>query len=1797
MLIMADQTVTLRITANTQGLVTGVELAKRETRSLGEEGQDAGRKLGGGIAAARSEIERTGTLINQVKGFVGGLAAAFVSFQSVKALASMADEWSDLTSLVKVNIGATEDANAVMERLTQVARGTYSSLRDTAQSFAANATTLNALGKSTQEQLEYTAALNNALVISGAKGEQFAQVQDALSKAMATGALRGEELNTVLGRGSAVAEALAAELGTSALELRQLGADGKITGDVIFTALVRRMGELEERAESMPATIGDAFTVFRNALLSTVGYADNAAGATNDIAEAIIDLADVISRPEVKEGFAAVAIGAVNAAAEVAKLFGEVKKVADFAGRLAGMKLTGWLDPDDLELGRAKFRELSDELTKLQNGERSWSAVTEKQRQARIAYLKEEIAKIQENAKAAIIYQGQVAAAAEDAESAAKKAAEEAERQRQASLDALRAIVTGSGDAEDATRGLADAQADLYTHLTKVTDATDDVDAMLRSLAYGLADEATRALMDYENVQARILELEMAWLDLGPMSEAQIAKLAELRRLAAEGHARNMADLNDGTVRDAQRAAQESARAWQDFTGSLADAVLDGSSGVKRWWKQMLDEMKRQLIQSGLLRLFGSLFNTGGGAGGFASMFGGMLGGGQAGGGFLGQLGNMFSGPAMSAAGSSFGAGFLQAAPWLAAAGGALSGYNRSGIGAAVGYGVLGYAGASVGGMALLAGGTAAAAGGTAAAVGTATMSGAMAGAAAVPVVGWIIAAIAAIDMITGGKVFGTKYRPESSTSTIGIGEEGATAGATLTQVRNRSLFRGRKWETHDIDAGDEAREAAQAFYDGIYDAMVGAARALAIDVPPMIDAAIRTVTEYDKKGKVKGIKVFTDVLGRTWEEAISDPTDEAEVQAAAQRAASRINSEAIIAVIDAALGTTVQQAIDRFGGGGGGGGGGGRRPREGDDFQIVEGGGGLGGAFDAMTVTLGEASAIAERWRDNVEMLAEGAQFLLAAAADIRAGVGLLGEDGSLTQITNLIEELAVSGETLSQTYTRVATSAALWDQALAISGVAIDKTREEMVRFAVDITDAAGGLEQAKALWDSYFANFYSEAERAAYQRGQLRTAADAAFAGAGLDITQYLDTGGLERFRTDFEAAMPTLSAEDVANWLRAADALAAVTASARAIDAQIADGAWQQYLDGLTESERAIAEVTKYYDDWRDSLIAAGATSAQLTAVEEQRAEAMGRLLAAQAEAQAQAEADYQRAVRDIADELAEAGMSEFAKQMRDIGRWTTDTTASLNAAARAAGMQAAREEDLALVHQVAAQRAAAAIAQLRAAAASLVTELFGPAAGSLDDINAQIAALEGIGGQISAGADGAGAAIDNLFQRWMSGVESVQQYLDSMLLGDLSALTPEEQLNEARRQLEATQAAALGGDAEALARLPQLSDAYLRLVRGYEASGQDYNDQFDWVRSLLQSVVDLPNPGTAPGTPGGGGGGNYAPPTSRELEELYAQRDALLAEQEAAHRMALMEQLGGMIRELIQATGEPLADVAASIGLNLTDLASGLGINLNDMSATTASALVDMARMLGVDVAELAQNVGVSLGDLADRQSLLNQALDATLLDVPEDIRAQLEAPLEAVRNATTEADANAALAQLEDVTGDLPTGIRDLLAPYFDFLDPTPMTTELTRLSDIYDTAAAQLDAALATNDLLDRIAANLNASNTAAGLPAFASGGWVNGPTALLAGERGRELILPNPVSEFFQRAGIPINSGGGGDNREVVAELRALRAEVDALRKSQERSAQSVVGAVVKTGEVSDRANDQSRARHARERRGVTP
>lgn len=269
---MSNKRVAVRLVAE------GGRQVKAEFQGVG----DSGEREFGRIERAADSV---GAVVTRVMGILGAAI-------SIRQIVTYADTWTDLRSRVDLASGSQERGAAVMERLNQMARRTYSSLEQTTESYLANNTALRDLGMTTRESLDFTEALNNALVVSGARQQRAEQISNALSQAMALGQLRGQQLNTVIQNGGRVAELLAAELGVTGNELRGLGAQGRITGDVIRRALVGNLELLREEADNMPETIGDAFTLMGNAALTLVGTFDTLLGASGGVAQGIIFLAD-----------------------------------------------------------------------------------------------------------------------------------------------------------------------------------------------------------------------------------------------------------------------------------------------------------------------------------------------------------------------------------------------------------------------------------------------------------------------------------------------------------------------------------------------------------------------------------------------------------------------------------------------------------------------------------------------------------------------------------------------------------------------------------------------------------------------------------------------------------------------------------------------------------------------------------------------------------------------------------------------------------------------------------------------------------------------------------------------------------------------------------------------------------------------------------------------------------------------------------------------------------------------------------------------------------------------------------------------------------------------------------------------------------------------------------------------------------------------------------------------------------------------------------------------------------------
>lgn len=253
----------------------------------------------GKLLELRGRVENVGTAVSKLgerfrflnteaARVAGTIAGAF----SVRALVDMTSKWTDLTSRVKLAVDTQDDAVEVMGRLGEMADRTFSSLEQTVTGYTQSARALRELGMDTDTTLDFIESLNNAMVISGARGQQAASVMRALTRAMQEGSLKGENLQVVLEQGGKVVEVLADHLGVGVTKFIEMAKAGEVTSDVIQKAMLGAFQELRSEADGMQATIVDAFQRIQNAMLRWVGTTDEATGVSNRIANALIWVAE-----------------------------------------------------------------------------------------------------------------------------------------------------------------------------------------------------------------------------------------------------------------------------------------------------------------------------------------------------------------------------------------------------------------------------------------------------------------------------------------------------------------------------------------------------------------------------------------------------------------------------------------------------------------------------------------------------------------------------------------------------------------------------------------------------------------------------------------------------------------------------------------------------------------------------------------------------------------------------------------------------------------------------------------------------------------------------------------------------------------------------------------------------------------------------------------------------------------------------------------------------------------------------------------------------------------------------------------------------------------------------------------------------------------------------------------------------------------------------------------------------------------------------------------------------------------
>ena len=322
---------------------------------------------------------------------------------------------------------------------------------------------------------------------------------------------------------------------------------------------------------------------------------------------------------------------------------------------------------------------------------------------------------------------------------------------------------------------------------------------------------------------------------------------------------------------------------------------------------------------------------------------------------------------------------------------------------------------------------------------------GASAGAmAAIPIIGWIALILMAIDMISGGQLFGTsanKFVGGATNTTIS--DSGAAMTGHYTFKGQKPLFGGAYYREKPMEITPEMQAQADQIYRQIHQIAVQASRQLGVDVATGIEGDFEA--QFDKKGEVT--KTISTVLGKTYEEPLEDFV-------------KRMQAENIIALVDKSIA--------------------------------------------AMGGTAAEATRIAEVYRFNAQTLLDAAQVMLQAQTDIKNGQGLLRESGGgvLTDTMTIVQALQMSGETLAQTYGRLLAETRLVDEVISSFGGTLNRSGTEFVQFADDFVQLLGGLDQATQKWNTFATAVFGSVGYITEARSSGKVGAE--LAALGLDAT---------------------------------------------------------------------------------------------------------------------------------------------------------------------------------------------------------------------------------------------------------------------------------------------------------------------------------------------------------------------------------------------------------------------------------------------------------------------------------------------------------------------------------------------------------------------------------------------------------------------------------------------------------------------------------------------------------------------
>lgn len=255
-----------------------------------------------GFTLDESKIKRADQGIESFKNHAESATAVFGRLAAViglvlggREIVQMADVWTNVYAKISLVTQSAAEQAEIQQKVFEIAQRTRQEYESTGALYYKMALFSKELNASQQDVLDVTETVNKALVVGGASKMEANSTILQLSQALASGFLQGDELRALRENAPLLMNEMAKYLGTTIGGLKDMGAQGQLSSEKVFKAILSAKGKIDSQFKKMPVTVEQATTYALNRIGSLIFGINKETSVFQIIARGIQRAADGIA--------------------------------------------------------------------------------------------------------------------------------------------------------------------------------------------------------------------------------------------------------------------------------------------------------------------------------------------------------------------------------------------------------------------------------------------------------------------------------------------------------------------------------------------------------------------------------------------------------------------------------------------------------------------------------------------------------------------------------------------------------------------------------------------------------------------------------------------------------------------------------------------------------------------------------------------------------------------------------------------------------------------------------------------------------------------------------------------------------------------------------------------------------------------------------------------------------------------------------------------------------------------------------------------------------------------------------------------------------------------------------------------------------------------------------------------------------------------------------------------------------------------------------------------------------------